>query len=81
MSLRRTYAILLRQFYLYRDNPTRFFQMFVWGFIDLVLWGFLSKYLYGIGSTSFSIALALLGAVVLWGFLNRVHQHPMISFF
>lgn len=80
MNFRRTYAILLRQLYLYRDNPTRFFQMFVWGLIDLVLWGFLSTYLYSLGSTSFSVMLALLGAVILWGFLNRVHQGVMMAF-
>lgn len=80
MDIRRTYAILLRQIYLYRDNPTRFFQMFSWAIIDLVLWGFLSKYLYGVNSVSFGIALALLSAVLLWGFLNRVHQGVMMAF-
>ncbi|MBI2611048.1 ABC transporter permease [Candidatus Kaiserbacteria bacterium] len=80
MSLKRMYAIIVRQTYLYRDNPSRFFQMFSWMLIDLVLWGFLSEYLFDIGNTSFSIALALLGAVLLWGFLNRVHQGVMMAF-
>lgn len=80
MKLRRIYAIILRQLYLYRDNPTRFFQMFVWGVIDLILWGYLSKYLSEVGPTAFNIALALLSAVILWGFLNRVHQGVMMAF-
>ncbi len=66
--------------YLYRDNPTRFFQMFVWGVIDLILWGYLSEYLTEVGPATFSIGLALLSAVILWGFLNRVHQGVMMAF-
>ncbi len=50
----------------------------MWALIDLVLWGFIAKYF----STSAvpSIMLMLLSAVLLWAFLNRVHQGVMMAF-
>lgn len=80
MNLKRTYAIVLRQLYLYRDNPTRFFQMFAWGIIDLALWGFISKYFSESSTSPGDIAVILLSAVLLWGFLHRVHQGVMMAF-
>jgi ABC-2 type transport system permease protein len=80
MNLKRTYAIVLRQLYLYRDNPTRFFQMFAWGVIDLVLWGFISRYFSASDAGPGDIAVILLSAVLLWGFLHRIHQGVMMSF-
>jgi ABC-2 type transport system permease protein len=80
MNLTRVSAIVLRQLYLYRDNPTRFFQMFAWGLIDLVLWGFISRYFSQSDAGPADIAVILLSAVLLWGFLHRIHQGVMMSF-
>lgn len=72
MSLLRTTAILLRQFYLLRGSAARVLPLFVWVAIDIVLWGFLTKYLSSIVSSGFRFVPALLGAVLLWDFFGRV---------
>jgi len=74
------YAVFLRQVYLYRETPIRFFQMFVWVLIDLVLWGFISKYFSQSAVSPSGIVTILLSAIILWGFLNRVYQ-GLIMFF
>jgi ABC-2 type transport system permease protein len=79
MSLRRIYAIVLRQFYLTRDNATRTLQIFLWPFLDIVLWGFISKYLENVAGGEF-IAI-LLGAIILWDFLSRVMTGITMTFF
>jgi len=80
MNLKRIYAIFLRQFYLIRDNPTRFVQLFIWIVTDMVLWGFTSQYLTGVVS-GFSFISVLLGAVLLFDFLIRVMQGVTMPFF
>lgn len=79
MSPRRIYAIVLRQFYLTRDNPTRFIQIFLWPFLDILLWGFLSKYLSEVASPG--LVPMLLGGIVLWDFLTRVMTGVTMTFF
>lgn len=80
MNFKRISAIFLRQFYLIRDNPTRFTQLFVWMAIDIVLWGFLSKYLAEFPGVS-AVALGLLGAVILYDVLQRAMQGVTTAFF
>src|SRR5688572_17790395 len=80
MKLRRVWAVTLRQLYLYRDNPTRFWQMFVWVTVDLVIWGFITKYLTTVVPPSFEVLQVFLGAVILWGFVLRVMQGITTSF-
>lgn len=79
MSRTRISAILLRQFYLTRDNPTRTAQIFLWPFLDIILWGFISRYVGSIGGEHFS--LALLGAIILWHFLERAMAGVTVTFF
>lgn len=79
MSPRRIYAIVLRQFYLTRDNATRALQIFLWPFLDIVLWGFISKYLENVAGGKY-IAI-LLGAIILWDFLSRVMTGVTMTFF
>ncbi|MFH0890606.1 MAG: ABC transporter permease, partial [Candidatus Liptonbacteria bacterium] len=79
MNLTRVYAIFIRQFYLLRDNPTRLFQMLVWGTVDIILWGFTSRYLTSI-APGFKFALVFLGAVLIWDFLSRIMQGITMSF-
>jgi ABC-2 type transport system permease protein len=74
MSLRRTAAIALRQFYLVRGSVARLVPLFAWVAIDMVLWGFITRYLNAITSSSFNFVPTLLGAVVLWDFFARVMQ-------
>ena len=79
MSPTRIYAIVLRSFYLTRDNPTRFIQIFLWPFLDILLWGFLSRYLSEISSPG--LIPILLGGIVLWDFLSRVMTGITMTFF
>src|SRR6266566_4697558 len=66
MSLNRTLAIVLRQFYLVRGSPARVLPLFAWVGIDMVLWGFITRYLNAVSSAGFDFVPVLLGAVLLW---------------
>ena len=80
MIFSRTYAVFLRQIYLYRGNPTRPASVFLWLVIDIIQWGFISKYLAAVGHATFDFLSAILGAIILWGFSSRVQQGMMTSF-
>lgn len=80
MSLNRTFAIMLRQFYLLRGSLTRIVPLFVWVAIDIVLWGFITKYLNGMAAPGFNFVPVFLGAVLLWDFLVRVMQGVTMAF-
>jgi ABC-2 type transport system permease protein len=80
MSLRRTAAIALRQFYLIRGSVARLVPLFAWVAVDMVLWGFITRYLNAITSSSFNFIPTLLGAVVLWDFFARVMQGVTTAF-
>ena len=81
MSLARTSAIMLRQFYLLRGSPSRIVPLFAWVTIDIVLWGFITRYLNTVAAPGFNFVPALLGAVLLWDFLVRVMQGVTMTFF
>src|SRR5579872_529980 len=80
MSLRRTAALLLRQFYLLRGSPARIVPLFSWVAIDIVLWGFITRYLNSVSGARFNFIPALLGAVLLWDFMARVMQGITTAF-
>jgi ABC-2 type transport system permease protein len=79
MNLRRTYAVVLRQYYLLVASPPRIIQIFVWAVVDVILWGFITKYLSAVGG-EFNFVSVLLGAVLLWDFLVRVQQGVTMPF-
>lgn len=81
MSLRRTAAIVLRQFYLLRGSPTRVLPLFIWVAIDIVLWGFITRYLNSVAGSGMNFVPVLLGAVLLWDFFVRVMQGVTTAFF
>ena len=81
MRLRRTAAIVLRQFYLLRGSPARILPLFGWVLIDMIMWGFISRYLNGISGAKFNFIPAFLGAVLLWDFFTRVMQGVTTTFF
>ncbi|HVP06425.1 MAG TPA: ABC transporter permease [Candidatus Acidoferrum sp.] len=80
MGLTRAFAVFLRQVFLFKSNPTRLTSLFLWLIIDIVQWGFISKYLGSIGQSTFGLITAILGAIVLWGFVVRIQQGIMTSF-
>jgi ABC-2 type transport system permease protein len=81
MTLHRTGAIVLRQFYLLSGNLARVVPLFAWVAIDIILWGFITRYLNSITAAGFDFVPALLGAVLLWDFMVRVMQGITTTFF
>ena len=81
MSLRRIFAIVLRQIYLLRGSFPRLFPLVSWVAVDMVLWGFLTKYLNSVASSGFNFVPVLLGAVLLWDFFIRIMQGVTMAFF
>lgn len=79
MSTTRIFAIILRQYFLLRDNPTRLAQLFVWSLLEITLWGFVSVYLADAADIRFEFIF--LGAIILWEFLVRVMYGLSIAFF
>lgn len=79
MKAGRAMAITLRQYYLMRGSVSRILPLFLWVAIDMVLWGFLSKYLDSV-APGMDFVPKLLGAVLLWDFLQRVLQGVTIAF-
>lgn len=80
MSFGRTFAIVLRQYYLIRGSFARFLPLFAWVAIDIILWGFLSRYLNTVTTGGMDFVPRLLGAVLLWDFLTRVAQGVTVAF-
>jgi ABC-2 type transport system permease protein len=79
MNAGRASAIVLRQYYLMRSSFSRIVPLFLWVAIDMVLWGFLSRYLDKV-APGMDFVPKLLGAVLLWDFLQRVMQGVTIAF-
>src|SRR5262249_2758370 len=80
MNLSRTFAVVLRHFYLMRGSPARVLPLFAWVGIDMVLWGFITKYLNAITSAGFDFIPVLLGSVLLWDFFIRVMHGVTMAF-
>ena len=78
--LRRTSALLLRQYYLLRGSPARIVPLFSWVAIDIILWGFITRYLNSVSGARFNFVPAMLGAVLLWDFMARVMQGITTAF-
>jgi ABC-2 type transport system permease protein len=81
MSLTRTSAIVLRQYYLIRGSVSRLVPLFAWVGIDMVLWGFITRYLNAVSGSGLNFVPSLLGAVLLWDFFIRVMQGVTMAFF
>jgi ABC-2 type transport system permease protein len=81
MQLKRSAAIVLRQFYLLRGSRARILPMFGWVAIDIILWGFITRYLNSIAHSGFNFVPVLLGAVLFWDFFTRVMQGVTTAFF
>lgn len=79
-SLRRVYAITLRQFYLMRSSPMRLLPLVAWVAIDIVLWGFIARYLNSLQERGPDFVTTLLGAVLLWDFFARIMHGVTTAF-
>jgi ABC-2 type transport system permease protein len=79
--MRRTLALLLRQYYLTRGSAARLMPLVIWVVIDMVLWGFITRYLNSVAAPGVNFVPRLLGAVLLWDFFTRVMQGVTMGFF
>jgi ABC-2 type transport system permease protein len=79
-GFRRTFGVVLRQYYLLRGSPARMLAIYSWIFIDIVLWGFISRYLNTTASAGLNFVPLLLGAVLLWDFFTRVMHSVTTAF-
>jgi ABC-2 type transport system permease protein len=80
MSVKRTFAVVLRQFYILKGSPSRVVPIFSWIAVDMILWGFLTRYLNTVASPGFNFVPALLGAVLLWDFFIRIMHGITMAF-
>jgi ABC-2 type transport system permease protein len=80
MSLSRTFAIFVRQLFLFKSNPTRLASIFLWLIIDIVQWGFISRYLGSFGEATFGFITVILGAIIMWEFMSRIQQGILMAF-
>jgi ABC-2 type transport system permease protein len=81
MRFHRTYAVVLRHFYLIRGSFSRVSPLFTWIAVDIVLWGLITKYLNTVAASGVNFIPRLLGAVLLWDFFIRVMQGVTMTFF
>src|ERR1044072_6400916 len=77
----RTFAMLLRQYYLVRGSASRGIPMFAWVVVDILLWGFITRYLNAVAGARLDFVPVLLGAAVLWDFFTRVMHGVTMTFF
>lgn len=70
MNLNRSFAIVLRHYYLTLHQMERFFDVIISPVLVLILWGFLAKYVQDIQSQT--LAAFLLGGMILWVIFEKV---------
>lgn len=80
MKWHRVQALLIRHLYLYQRSVPRIMDICFWPVMTLLLWGFLSVYLEKVSLTSVNILTILLGAVILWEFLDQSQRTVSLAF-
>lgn len=79
MSLRRIWALNLRQLYVLRRSWARVTDLFYWPVLDLLFFGFLSLYVNRLDGVPF-VAGLILGALILWNVFYWVQTGISVSF-
>lgn len=70
-SLRRIYALVLRNIYLLRSSGPRILELMYWPTMQMVLWGFITVFLVNHSSWVAQASGVLLSGVLLWDVLFR----------
>jgi ABC-2 type transport system permease protein len=70
-SLRRIYALVLRNVYLLRSSGPRILELMYWPTMQMVLWGFITVFLVNHSSWVAQASGVLLSGVLLWDVLFR----------
>jgi ABC-2 type transport system permease protein len=80
MKLHRVKAVILRQLYELRRNPSHLTNMVYWPVMNIAVWGFFTLYLARRGSAQPAMVSSLLGAVILWGLFNAFQRDMAVGF-
>lgn len=78
--MKRIWAVVLRQLYLFPKSLWRMADIFYWPVLDLLLWGFLTLYLQQNPNALSHVGAFLLGALILWDIMSRSQQAVSVSF-
>ncbi|MHB8622999.1 MAG: ABC transporter permease [Sulfuricaulis sp.] len=70
-SVRRVYALVLRNIYLLRSSGPRILELMYWPTMQMVLWGFITVFLVNHSSWVAQASGVLLSGVLLWDVLFR----------
>ena len=70
-SLRRIFALVLRNMYLLRSSGPRILELMYWPTVQMILWGFITMFLVNHSSWIAQASGVLLSAVLLWDVLFR----------
>jgi len=79
-SLRRTWALMLRHWYLMRGSIPRLLELAYWPVIQVITWGFITKFLAADSSMIAQAAGLFIGAVLLWDVMFRSNLGMSLSF-
>lgn len=80
MKIHRIQGLVMRHMYLFKRSVPRLMDIFFWPTISILTWGFITVYLQRINLNSINIASILLGAIMLWEFLQRFQNGISITF-
>ena len=80
MKWHRIYALLMRHIYLNKKSFPRMVDLMLLPIISLFLWGFLSLFLEENSAGGLNILTLLLGAVLLWEFVQEGQHSVSIAF-
>lgn len=70
-SMRRIYALVLRNMYLLRSSGPRILELMYWPTVQMILWGFITLFLVNHSTWIAQASGVLLSAVLLWDVLFR----------
>lgn len=79
-SVRRIWAMVLRNWFLIRRSWPRLLELCYWPTVQLLVWGFMSQFLRGQSGWMASTVSVLIAAVLLWEVLVRTQIGMSITF-
>jgi ABC-2 type transport system permease protein len=79
-SARRTWALMLRHWYLMRGSLPRLLELAYWPIMQVITWGFITRFLAGDSAMVAQAAGLFLAAVLLWDVMFRSNLGMSLAF-
>lgn len=79
-SIKRVYAILLRQMILLYQSPRRLIQTLYWSAIELLVWAVITRYFHSVGGEKFDFVTVIIGTLIMWNFFTRLMNGVTLAF-